>query len=224
MILSTVEDVSDAVRGHLLVVAKSPAPGRVKTRLCPPLTPQLAAKVAEAALRDTLESVSQARPQRRVLALDGQPDSWLPAGFRVIPQIGGDLSDRLEAAWACAGAPGLQIGMDTPQVTAELLNESLSSLVDAQVDAVLGPAEDGGWWAVGFNQPQLGAFRGVPMGIDSTYERQLSRLRAMGLRVHILPTLRDLDTASDAVAIAQAYPTLRTARAVRDALTVAGAK
>ena len=114
---------------HVLVMAKSPVPGRVKTRLCPPLSPDEAAAVAAAALADTLEAVAACSADRRIIALDGAPGPWLPSGFTVIAQRGDAFADRLAHAWRDAGGPGIQIGMDTPQVgSAEL--DALLTVVD----------------------------------------------------------------------------------------------
>jgi glycosyltransferase A (GT-A) superfamily protein (DUF2064 family) len=95
-------------------MAKSPVPGRVKTRLCPPCTAEEAASLAEAALADTLDAVAACGASRHILVLDGVPGPWLPPGFQVVPQTAGGLDRRLAAAWALAGGPGVQIGMDTP--------------------------------------------------------------------------------------------------------------
>ena len=101
-----------------VVIAKEPVPGRVKTRLTPPFTPAEAALLAEAALADTLAAVAAAPVSRHVLALDGAPADWLPAGFDVIPQRGGGLDERLAAAFADTHAtlplPMVLVGMDTP--------------------------------------------------------------------------------------------------------------
>ncbi|NEA82606.1 glycosyltransferase, partial [Actinospica acidiphila] len=75
----------------LLVIAKEPRPGRVKTRLTPPFTPEEAAALAEAALADTLDAVARTPARRRVLVLDGSPGPWLPAGVEVVPQCAGGL-------------------------------------------------------------------------------------------------------------------------------------
>ena len=104
----------------LLVMAKAPVAGRVKTRLCPPLTPLQAAAVAEAALADTLAAVAGCGASRKVVALAGEPGPWLPPGFEVVAQRGVGLASRLVHAWADVGGPGVQIGMDTPQVTATI--------------------------------------------------------------------------------------------------------
>ena len=84
---------------HLLVLAKSPVPGKVKTRLCPPCTPEQAADLAEAALRDTLTAVGATPVVRRTVVLDGPVGPWLPAGFEVLPQRGDGLDERLAAAF-----------------------------------------------------------------------------------------------------------------------------
>ena len=112
----------------LLVIAKEPRPGRVKTRLTPPFTPEEAAALAEAALADTLRAVAAAPARRRVLVLDGQPGPWLPPGFDVVPQCAGGLDERLAAAFAGCDGPALLIGMDTPQVTPGLLTVDFDGL------------------------------------------------------------------------------------------------
>ncbi|NEA38306.1 DUF2064 domain-containing protein, partial [Streptomyces sp. SID11385] len=132
----------------LLVIAKEPRAGRVKTRLTPPFTPAQAAALAEASLTDTLRTVAAAPATRRVLVLDGTPGPWLPPGFDVVPQCAGGLDERLAAAFAACAGPALLIGMDTPQVTPALLDVRL-----AKGEAVFGPALDGGFWALGLAAP-----------------------------------------------------------------------
>ncbi|MEU9735402.1 DUF2064 domain-containing protein [Streptomyces sp. NPDC048002] len=183
----------------LLVIAKEPRPGRVKTRLTPPFTPAEAAALAEAALTDTLETVARTPARRRVLVLDGTPGRWLPPGFDVVPQCAGGLDERLAAAFAGCAGPALLIGMDTPQVTPELLDVDLSDC-----DACFGPAEDGGFWALGLAAPDPALLRGVPMSTPHTGTAQRARLA--GLRVRELPVLRDVDTADDARLVAEAAP------------------
>jgi rSAM/selenodomain-associated transferase 1 len=191
-------------RSALAVIAKAPVPGRVKTRLCPPYTPAEAAALAEAALRDTLAAVARAPAARRVVILDGVPGPWLPRGFAVLPQRGGGLAERLAHAFEDLAGPALVVGMDTPQLTPELLSAGLAALQRA--DAVLGPALDGGYWAVGLRRPDARAFAGVPMSTADTGRRQRRRLRALGLRVASLPALRDVDHAEDVRAVARQAP------------------
>ncbi|MBX9392120.1 DUF2064 domain-containing protein [Streptomyces sp. TRM72054] len=185
----------------LLVIAKEPRPGRVKTRLTPPFTPAEAAALAEAALVDTLRTVAATPARRRVLVLEGRPGPWLPPGFDVVPQSAGGLDERLAAAFAGCAGPALLIGMDTPQVTPELLTVDF-----AGCDAYLGPAEDGGFWALGLAEPAPELLRGVPMSTPVTGAVQRDRLVAAGLRVRDLPRLRDVDTAADADAVAGLAP------------------
>jgi len=198
----------------LLVIAKEPRPGLSKTRLSPPCSPEEAAGLAEAALHDTLESVAAVPAARRVLVLEGRPGPWLPAGYEVVPQRAGGLDERLAGAFAAATGPAFLVGMDTPQVTPALIEASASALAGPEVDAVLGRAEDGGYWAIGLVRPDERAFRGVPMSVETTGEAQRARLDELGLRTEELPVLRDVDFFEDARAVASEAPDSRFARAV----------
>ncbi|MEV7420220.1 DUF2064 domain-containing protein [Streptomyces sp. NPDC089919] len=198
----------------LLVIAKEPVPGRVKTRLTPPFTPAEAAALAAAALADTLAAVAATPADRHVLVLDGAPGPWLPAGFEVVPQCGGGLDRRLAAAFAGCPGPALLIGMDTPQVTPDLLAPALDF---GTYDAWFGPAEDGGFWALGLAAPDPALLLGVPMSVPETGAEQYARLRAAGLRTGLLPRLRDVDAAADAAEVAALVPDGRFAAVHRDA-------
>jgi rSAM/selenodomain-associated transferase 1 len=191
---------------QILLMAKTPVPGRVKTRLCPPCTPGQAARIAAAALADTVDTVSASTAGTRILVVDG--DHPAPPGWARVAQRGGALGDRLANAFADTRAPGtatVLIGMDTPQLTAVHLDTALRRLAD--VDAVLGPAEDGGWWALGLREPgHAEVLRAIPTSTPATGEQTLAALRRHGLRVHLLPRLRDVDTAADALAVAAMCP------------------
>ena len=205
----------------LLVIAKQPLPGRVKTRLTPPFAPAEAACLAEAALADTLDVALRLPADRHVLVLDGEPGPWLPPGFAVVPQVPGGLDVRLAAAFAGCRGPALLIGMDTPQVTPALLAPALCWDVH---DAWFGAAADGGFWALGLVSPDPALLLGVPMSRPDTGSFQYARLLAAGLRTGALSVLRDVDTAEDARQVAAEAPGTRFA-AVHAALTstVAGA-
>lgn len=185
------------------MVAKEPLAGRVKTRLTPPYSPGEAAELAGAALRDTLDAVAATPGARGVLVLDGRADGWVPAGFDVVPQCGGGLDVRLAAAFAGCGGGALLIGMDTPQVTPEMLAPGLDF---GEYDAWFGPAADGGFWALGLAVPDPALLLGVPMSVPETGAVLLRRLAAAGLRVGRLPLLRDVDTAADAREVAALAP------------------
>lgn len=200
----------DELAAQLIVIAKEPVPGRVKTRLTPPFTPREAALLAEAALTDTLAAAAVAPVARRVLALAGSPGPWLPSGFDVIAQSGGGLDERLGNAFADTYAglaqPMVLIGMDTPQVTPSLLTAAVTPLVTGEADAVFGPAADGGFWLLGLRRPDASLTLGVPMSTSDTGRIQLERLTAAGLRVAAVPELTDVDTVAEAERVAAAIP------------------
>ena len=201
----------------LIVIAKAPLRGLAKTRLIPALGEEGAAAIAEACLADTLFAVAETPARRRVLVLDGEPGTWLPdAGFEVLPQREGGLAERLAGAFEDSGAaPALLVGMDTPQVTASLLTASIEALCEDGVDAVIGPASDGGYWAIGLRSADPGVFAAVPMSEDETGERQRERLGELGLSFVELEQLRDIDTIEDAEAVSAVNPWTRCAAALR---------
>lgn len=195
----------------VVVLAKQPRPGRVKTRLQSRFSPDEAAQLAAAALRDTLDMVRSADVGRRLLAFDGDPAGWAD-GFEVAPQPGGTLGDRLDAAfaavWSGPAERALLVGMDTPQVRAADLEVDWDG-----ADALLGLAEDGGFWAIGLRRGAPSRiFDGVPMSTDRTGSAQLARLFDLGLQVRLLPPKRDVDLPDDAEAVATAYPELQFSR------------
>jgi len=209
----------NTLAAQLMVIAKEPVSGRVKTRLTPAYTPAEAAELAEAALADTLAAVASVGVTRRILALAGSPGRWLPPGFDVIAQRGGGLDERL--AWALADAlvtspdPLVFIGMDTPQVTPALLARAVEPLVSGTADATFGMAEDGGFWLLGLREIDPALVLGVPMSREDTGALQLARLHQAGLRVRMLPELADVDTVGEAERIAAAAPGSRFAARVR---------
>jgi hypothetical protein len=203
------------INGQLLVLAKRPIAGRVKTRLCPPCTPEEAAGVAAAALADTLDAVRRTPAKRRVVAFDGPTESTVD--LEAIRQRGDGLGERIANAFADAAArnpdPIVQLGMDTPQVTPELLTTALQLLTHH--DAVLGLAEDGGWWALGLRDAQRASvLQEVPMSTSDTGRLTIAALERTGVRIAYLPCLRDVDTITDAQIVARSVPGSRFADAV----------
>ncbi|MEU7074046.1 TIGR04282 family arsenosugar biosynthesis glycosyltransferase [Streptomyces narbonensis] len=192
----------------LLVIAKAPVAGRVKTRLTPHFTPEQAAELARGALQDTLKAVLEAPAERRVLVLDGRPGSWVPEGIEVLPQCAGGLDARLAAAFSHVDGPALLIGMDTPQVTPSLLAQGLDF---SETDAWFGPADDGGFWALGLAESDPALLVGVPMSVAHTGRELRRRLTASGRAVRDLPELCDVDTPADAAQVASAFPATRFA-------------
>jgi len=205
----------------VVVMAKSPIPGRVKTRLRPHFTDIEAAALAAAALTDSLAAAS-AVTGRVVVALDRCGTSETPqelADVEVIEQSGTGLGERLDNAlatvWERDAGPLLVIGMDTPQITAELL-VGIVELAVRDDDAAIGLATDGGFWALAFGgspKPVLGS---VPMSQSDTGQRAVAALRAAGLTVHIGEELEDVDDADAAARVAAVAPLTRFARLHRE--------
>lgn len=202
----------------LLLVAKAPVPGFAKTRLCPPATYTEAAEIAAASLLDTLDAVCGVPGATPVVAITGDLGEAnrrveIERALRqvtVIPQRGQGLGARLANAHADvtvvhAGLPVLQIGMDTPQVTPQLLATAMVPILGGMRDALLGLAEDGGWWALGLADPRHArVLAEIPMSCADTGERTLRALTASGLRPGRLPILSDVDTMADAHRVATA--------------------
>ncbi len=200
---------------QVIVIAEAPVAGLVKTGLTPPLRPEEAALVAEAALADTLDVVAATPTARRVIALDGAPGAWLPGGFAVIGQRGGGPDERLAAAFADAYAaaplPMVLIGTDTPQVTADIIGDAVASLESGEADAVFGPASNGGFWLLGLRRPDRSLLAGVPMSRPDAGRVLLERLAGDGLRVALAPRLTAAGTFDAAEQVANQIPASRFA-------------
>lgn len=200
----------------LVVLAKSPRPGRVKTRLCPPCSPSDAAAIARAALADTLEVIAGVAASSHRLVLDGPPGPWVPPELTVVPQRPGDLAARLAGAIEDIDGAVLLVGMDTPQLRPSTVEHAVDRLFATGNDAVLGLATDGGWWAIGLRRAAAAVFAGIPTSRATTGARQLHRLHELGLRTELLDELRDVDRFDDALEVASAIPGSRFAAAVHD--------
>ncbi|BAH52418.1 TIGR04282 family arsenosugar biosynthesis glycosyltransferase [Rhodococcus opacus] len=203
----------------VLVVAKAPVPGFAKTRLARDVGNARAAGLAAASLLDTLDAVAGAGVAHRVVAMTGDlghavRGSDIAAtlgGFTVVPQRGENFAERLVNAHADTFGrfrlPILQIGMDTPQVTAELLAESADRLTERRGRCALGLAEDGGWWILGVpDAVSARAILPVPTSSPDTGRLTRAALLAAGAEVLSLPTLRDVDYASDVAPVAALCP------------------
>jgi uncharacterized protein len=189
----------------LVIIAKECLPGKVKTRLHPPLSLAQAAELAAASLADTFQAVSSLPATRRVLAFDG---IHAPSGseyYDVIAQSTGGLDMRIGAIFDQCSGPTVLIGMDTPQLSEEILAPVFAEWPRG-TDAWLGFANDGGYWALGLAEPDGSLIRGVPMSQADTGRRQLERLEERGLSVRMLPELVDVDTVEDAWKVSASAP------------------
>ena len=207
--------MTDTYLTRIVVLAKAPVAGRSKTRLTPPYAPDQAAAIARACLQDTLHTVGKLAASDdafdTVICLEGDPGSWLPAEIPLIPQCTGEHDARiayaLEQAVQFSGRRAadavLLVGMDTPQLTQDLLRNAAQ--ITRSNDAALAPAHDGGWWLLGLRRTHAARARdlviGVPTSTPHTGALQRRRLRSYGLSVGNLPTLRDIDTAADIEAV-----------------------
>ncbi|MFC9363549.1 DUF2064 domain-containing protein [Rhodococcus sp. NPDC057014] len=203
----------------VLVVAKAPVPGFAKTRLARDVGDARAAGLAAASLLDTLDAVAAAGVAQRVVAMTGDLGRAVRGGdiaatlsrFTVVPQRGDSFAERLVNAHADTfgrfGLPILQIGMDTPQVTAGLLVDSADLLTERRGRCALGLAEDGGWWILGVpDAASARAILPVPTSRPDTGHLTRAALLAAGAEVLSLPTLRDVDYAADVAPVAELCP------------------
>lgn len=184
----------------LCIFAKVPRAGTVKTRLAASIGAEPAARLAEAFLRDTLSLARDFPSARVVLALAGgeSETSFEDANVPVWAQGDGDLGDRMERTMrrALAETPCvLALGTDSPGLPRRFIEGALETLETH--DAVIGPADDGGFYLLGLRECQPGLLRGLPWSASETCSRTLARLTDRGLRVGVIPGWFDVDTAQD---------------------------
>ena len=189
----------------LAIMAKAPRVGAVKTRLCPPLRPPEAAELARCFLLDTVERVRMVAGAQPITAYTppealSQFEEAAP-GFTLLPQRGRDLGERQSHLAQDALGLGLQavliIGTDSPTLPRECLDEAVSLVMARDVDVVLGPTEDGGYYLIGLRAPHPGLFEGIPWSTPAVLSRILERAHRLGLRAACLPTWFDVDTGAD---------------------------
>ena len=201
-------------------MAKAPVPGLAKTRLAAVVGDEAAADLAAAGLLDTISACREATADCTIAltgvlgdALRAEEIRAALAGWTILWQRGEAFAERLANAHLDAGpGPLLQIGTDTPQVTAAQLRAVADVLADH--DTVLGPADDGGWWVLGrHDAAQAEALRDVPTSTPTTGDDTRAALVAHGLSVGLVETLRDVDTVDDTRVVAAAAPGTRFARA-----------
>ena len=193
-------------RVTVALIAKTPQPGRVKTRLCPPCTPVEAAEVASLLLTHAIDAIAQAVlsspvPIRPAILLDGEIGSWIPSGWHTIAQRGHGLDERLANGLADLGEPALVMAMDSPEVTAKDIVDAVGAL--SQHHVVLGPTLDGGYWCIGARAATHELTVGVPMSQPNTFDAQCRRIDDLGLTLSLAATHDDVDTFDDACRVAR---------------------
>lgn len=204
-------------RDQLGIFVRSPVAGRVKTRLCPPLTPETAKTLYLAFLQDITSRLTRSR-YRPTIFLDGDPTAEtrniFPPSWRVVPQSGPTLGDRLRSAFEVLLAPGgsraVIIGSDSPDLPVSMLKRAFRLLKHR--DVVLGPAVDGGYTLIGLRAPAPVLFEGVSWGEATVFDETVRAAERAGHSLSLLPPWYDVDDA----------PSLRLLDAMCRARRVAG--
>lgn len=186
-------------------MAKAPVAGRVKTRLCPPLSPHEAAGLARCFLLDKIHQVRMLEGAAPVIAYAPEDSrdlfGRLAPGFLLLPQQGADLGARLtcglELLLAAGHGGALAIDSDTPTLPVAFLQQAVDLLADPAADVVVGPTEDGGYYLIGLRAPQPGLFVEMPWSTSDVLSETIRRARRLGLRLTQLPAWHDVDTPRD---------------------------
>ena len=194
-----------APRVALCIMAKAPEAGQVKTRLCPPLSPDEDAELSRCFIRDKAAQVRQVARAKPAVAYTPENAAAvfevLAPGFTLLPQRGGDLTARLLSVLARLFAEGfhaaIMIDSDTPTLPTEFLERAVTLLASGEHDLVLGPSEDGGYYLIGLRRPHPELFEGIPWSTPAVLEETLRRARALGLSALRLPPWYDVDTGAD---------------------------
>jgi rSAM/selenodomain-associated transferase 1 len=196
----------------LIIFAKEPRPGQVKTRLCPPLSPEEAAQLYHSFLQDILEEMARVPEMQLAVAFSpptAQPffKDLAPPRTYLFPQEGADLGERMTRALARSLAAGfgpvLLRGSDIPDLPAALVSEAREVLATGRAQVVLGPALDGGYYLVGLAEPQSGLFQGPAWSSPTVLSDTLRLAEKSGLKVHLLPRWPDIDTYADLLRFVQ---------------------
>jgi hypothetical protein len=207
----------------LALLAKEPSPGRVKTRLCPPLAPGEAARLGSCLLEDTVEELASLRGVRRFLFLDppgsaARASAGPFAGFELLPQRGGGLGERMLLAASVCFRRGARrvviVGADCPGLTAGRVRQAFRELRSG-AGAVFGPSADGGYYLFGLTFPDARLFEGIPWSTEAVLRETAARCRAAGTPFSFLPTERDVDTFGDLLALRERLASRPTPRCPR---------
>jgi len=195
------------VRETVGVFAKFPEPGRAKTRLIPALGPQGAAALHAKMVNHTLDRVGELRrlrdPEVRVWVAGAQVEAFasrFETEFTCEPQIDGDLGHKMLGAFSRMlrrADAAVIVGTDCPDISSGLLNTAFDAL--RQVDVVLGPADDGGYYLIGLTRPVPSLFEDMEWSTASVLEQTIQRAEALGLSARLLPKLSDVDHPEDIV-------------------------
>jgi len=195
----------------LLIFAKQPVAGAAKTRLCPPLTPDEAARVYEAMLFDVLESTADLPGIERWLCFGPSPTAAdyfrsIAPELHQLPQQGADLGERLITAMDAAFAHGADqvavIGTDAPDLPVNYIAKAFTSLDNSPESAVFGPATDGGYYLAALARPCPDLFQRIAWSSAEVLATTLTRAASSGIRALLLPQWNDIDTWAELAMVA----------------------
>lgn len=192
-------------RSAVVLFAKAPRPGAVKTRLCPPLSPTMAARLYRCFLLDALDRVRTVDGTTPAVAYAPRRSRRFFAaarpGMLLIPQTGADLGARMAGVFQRLFGQGFEavvlIGADSPTLPPDYLRRAIRALDDVGVDGVIGPSEDGGYYLIGLRQPCPELFAGIAWSTARVMDQTLARARRSGRRLRTLPAWYDVDTVED---------------------------
>ena len=189
----------------IVVMAKDPVPGQVKTRLQPQLSPTDAADLYRCFLEDRLGDVAALPEIDRAIAFTPESSgprfvSLAPEGFLLFPQRGSDLGEKLDSLFSATLALGYEAVVvtdsDSPDLPRSLLRDAFALLADDS-DVVFGPCRDGGYYLVGMKAAAPGLFSNIPWSSSRVLERSLAAADRLGLKTGLLPPWQDIDTFED---------------------------
>jgi len=190
----------------VVVVAKEPVPGKVKTRLFPQLSPTVAADLYGCFLRDRIQEVSTLNEVDRTIAYtpENAKETFTRLaldGFKLFAQQGKHLGERLNNIFLEKLSQGYKavsiVDSDSPDLPKSIIKESFNLLSSKQADVVFGPCHDGGYYLVGMRKPHPELFRNIPWSTENVLSITLEKAGKMGLNVKLLSAWNDLDTFED---------------------------
>jgi uncharacterized protein len=192
----------------LAVMAKAPRPGKVKTRLVPPLTSEQSAAINICFLRDTTENIAAVGASGRTAGVISYTpvgdeflfDNLLPADFALVPQRGDGFGERLlataEDLFACGYGSVCLIDSDSPTVPAVAFEQAVAELARPGERVVLGPSHDGGYYLIGLKRAHSELFADITWSTSAVFEETVAAAEAAGIEVVILPLWYDVDDAA----------------------------
>lgn len=193
-------------RKALLIFAKEPVPGQVKTRLTPFLSPEAAAEIYRCMLLDTLSKAAALQDVTPFLFINGGEEAeasfrGLAAGITTLPQTTGDLGQRMKNAFTTVFGLGYQlaavIGTDSPDLPLAYLHQAFARLLEEPIGAVFGPSDDGGYYLLAVKGVHRPLFENITWSSEMVLAESLAAAGKAGIVTALLPAWHDIDTAAD---------------------------